>query len=454
MNMRKFVLLIFVSTFLFAGCGSSGEVTAQLTTEDLLGALPTVLDLPAGWSTAGSPKTSLEPKSGEIFGNCGKGNMDSRAIANNVVTHVKSPSFQRHTNEGWGELSLYSFGTEEDAKGFIDLTVSQANCPEGLEYEQVEGTRDSNNWKDGKVDIFIDESNDGSIWLVKKSISIGSASDGNADDAFFTSTSNSYFSRVIENYSGNESFGQTEKSMRIYERHGSLIISYVAGGVCCQYGFSNTEGDPPDTTPTFDDVSAYIDIFKPLVFDALRSGKSSKRDDDAPTRTTASSSVGAVKRFYDEIVRNTFLENCQYQSGDFSYCIASLECIEEKLTQEEFLYEENWLILRGELSDRMTDIMLACNPFDFNTFSSGDGKEAGSFGDAAIISREYDAVVRNTFLENCQYEGGYFSYCIASLECIEEKLTQEEFLYEENWLIVRGELSDRMTDVMAACLDL
>ncbi|SVE01915.1 uncharacterized protein METZ01_LOCUS454769, partial [marine metagenome] len=41
-----------------------------------------------------------------------------------------------------------------------------------------------------------------------------------------------------------------------------------------------------------------------------------------------------------------------------------------------------------------------------------------------------------------------------SLTLLQEKLTQEEFLYEENWLIVRGELSDRMTDVMAACLDL
>ena len=67
--------------------------------------------------------------------------------------------------------------------------------------------------------------------------------------------------------------------------------------------------------------------------------------------------------------------------------------------------------------------------------------------------QDYDAAVRNAFLENCQYEGGDLSYCSASLECIEGKLTQEEFLYEENWLILRGELSDRLTEVMAVCLN-
>ena len=66
--------------------------------------------------------------------------------------------------------------------------------------------------------------------------------------------------------------------------------------------------------------------------------------------------------------------------------------------------------------------------------------------------RDYDVAIRNAYLENCQYEGGDPSSCAASLECIEERLTQEEFEYEQNWIILRGELSDRMTDVLASCM--
>ena len=67
--------------------------------------------------------------------------------------------------------------------------------------------------------------------------------------------------------------------------------------------------------------------------------------------------------------------------------------------------------------------------------------------------RDYDVGVRNAYLQNCYYEGGDLSSCAASLECIEERLTQEEFEYEENWILLRGELSDRMTDILASCME-
>ena len=79
------------------------------------------------------------------------------------------------------------------------------------------------------------------------------------------------------------------------------------------------------------------------------------------------------------------------------------------------------------------------------------GLVAASCGGSSS-ERDYDVANRNAFLENCQYEGGDPSSCAASLECIEERLTQEEFEYEENWLILRGEFSDRMTDVLATCM--
>ena len=79
------------------------------------------------------------------------------------------------------------------------------------------------------------------------------------------------------------------------------------------------------------------------------------------------------------------------------------------------------------------------------------GLVAASCGGSSS-ERDYDVAIRNAFLENCQYEGGDPSSCAASLECIEEQLTQEEFEYEENWLFLRGEFSDRMTGVLATCM--
>ena len=68
---------------------------------------------------------------------------------------------------------------------------------------------------------------------------------------------------------------------------------------------------------------------------------------------------GAGGSPYDEEVRNNFLVNCQYEA-DASLCEKGLNCIEEKLSQDEFEYEENLLYLTGELSDRMADVMARC----------------------------------------------------------------------------------------------
>ena len=62
---------------------------------------------------------------------------------------------------------------------------------------------------------------------------------------------------------------------------------------------------------------------------------------------------------YDEEVRNNFLVNCQYE-GDASSCEKMLNCIEGKLSQDDFEYEENLLLLTGEFSDRMADVMARC----------------------------------------------------------------------------------------------
>ena len=256
---------------LLVGCGGSGEAApptttlppttttaAPLTTADLLGALPTVLNLPSGWSSSGDPDTSLDPQTGEGFGSCGKGNSHSRAIANNVVAFARSSDFMT-TEGGWSSLGLYSFGTEEDAKGFVALTVSQANCPDGLEFEQEEGE----NWEDGHVDLFLSAERDGQVWTVLEDISLGSAAGGDADEAFFVELRKQYLT-----HTENGAFGTKRNQIDIYERHGRLVIAHYTGGSCCSYGYSNVDATN-DYTPTFDEVSASLDILRPHVLDAL-----------------------------------------------------------------------------------------------------------------------------------------------------------------------------------------
>jgi len=67
-------------------------------------------------------------------------------------------------------------------------------------------------------------------------------------------------------------------------------------------------------------------------------------------------------------------------------------------------------------------------------------------------NRDYDEEVRDAFLTNCEYAGSTPSVCIGALECIEERLTQSDFEYEENIFLLTGEFSERMVEVMARCL--
>jgi len=68
-------------------------------------------------------------------------------------------------------------------------------------------------------------------------------------------------------------------------------------------------------------------------------------------------------------------------------------------------------------------------------------------------NRDYDEEVRDAFLTNCEYAGSSPSVCISALECIEERLTQSDFEYEENKLLLTGELFERMVEVTARCLN-
>ena len=68
-------------------------------------------------------------------------------------------------------------------------------------------------------------------------------------------------------------------------------------------------------------------------------------------------------------------------------------------------------------------------------------------------NRDYDEEVRDAFLTNCEYAGSSPSVCLSALECLEERLTQSDFDYDEHKLLLTGELSERMVEVTARCLN-
>lgn len=70
-------------------------------------------------------------------------------------------------------------------------------------------------------------------------------------------------------------------------------------------------------------------------------------------------SCGGEARRYDEEVRNNFLVECEVEA-DASSCARVLSCIEEEMTQDEFLYEESLMVLTDDLSDRLADVMARC----------------------------------------------------------------------------------------------
>ena len=70
-------------------------------------------------------------------------------------------------------------------------------------------------------------------------------------------------------------------------------------------------------------------------------------------------SCGGEARRYDEEVRNNFLVECEVEA-DASSCARVLSCIEEEMTQDEFLYEESLMVLTDDLSDRLADVVARC----------------------------------------------------------------------------------------------
>jgi len=80
----------------------------------------------------------------------------------------------------------------------------------------------------------------------------------------------------------------------------------------------------------------------------------------APVWTTASCQLHACGWDYESVIRGNFLRECERNGGTWSGCRKVLECIEYRMPQAKFEYEENFMLLTGEFSDEMAHVMASC----------------------------------------------------------------------------------------------
>ena len=106
--------------------------TTLAPSDQLVAALPTLADFPAGWTgpTSGTT-TDPAPSSGPRIGFCGGGDAETRAIAAGMDAYAGVQAFV--SPDGiYVESRLYGFPSPEAASAFIGQTWTNANaCPEG-----------------------------------------------------------------------------------------------------------------------------------------------------------------------------------------------------------------------------------------------------------------------------------------------------------------------------------
>ena len=224
------------------------------STENLFYMMPSASDLPPGWTTSGGlPDGSLQPAAGNGIGTCGGPNLDMRAVANNVVASLWSPSISTPKG-GTFYFAIYAFPNSDKAKDFLDSTRALVQCPSFPEYTMKEGSGP------GEYDGFEGTFGEGRVtWHVQESTAMGQAGETGADDSFAVQRSKTYSTRY-----GGISYGSKSTTWGIYEQRDKFaFVSWVTGS-CCSYGYNNS-ATASNYTPTFDDLRAGLDAIRPAI---------------------------------------------------------------------------------------------------------------------------------------------------------------------------------------------
>ena len=224
---------------------------AEPTIETLFTAVPSPLELPAGWTSSGGLGNSeLRPAEGNNLGNCGGPNADKRAISAGVVVAYLGPALL--TPSGYARIGLYAFRTAEAAQRFMDDTAAKSQCPSYPEYT-IPDSEFGGFGETQDVD-----------WTVRDSYSVGGAGVEIADSSFSILKTTESFTRLRRT-----DFGSRSEMHLVYERHDRIVIVSSLEGACCFYGFSNVETSV-EYRPTLADLTIGMDTIRPVILNKLR----------------------------------------------------------------------------------------------------------------------------------------------------------------------------------------
>ena len=233
-------------------------VARVATADNLVAALPTVLELPVGWEFSGDfYNTAPEPVTGPGSGFCGGDNAAARALAAGAVAMVHGNGYD--TPEfGWTSTDLYAFTSAETSKMFMTLTRDQAStCSGGYEYSLPEGDGP------GAYDGFSDEFGNDATWFLTDVGQVLELGVPGADEAFGVTVS----SYSYTNYQDAE-YGGTSTDVVQYERHGRVVFVTDLWGGCCEFGYNDL--DPAfDYTPTVEQTNMIAQQINPIVLQRL-----------------------------------------------------------------------------------------------------------------------------------------------------------------------------------------
>lgn len=220
--------------------------------DDLVAALPTAAELPAGFTTTATPPiTDPLALTGPFDGYCTGENAAARAEATGAVAMVMAPDARTDRREELN-LMVVAFANPSDAAAFTARTLAQVQCS-GVTYTVPEST----------ADLFGGDYGPDASWNVVESVATTPAPLGVADEAFDTA-----MTREFRASYGGFDYGTTVQTLGRYLRVGSIVIEVSLLGGCCSSGFSDV--DPArDYVPTTADLDSTVAVVLPVVLARL-----------------------------------------------------------------------------------------------------------------------------------------------------------------------------------------
>ncbi|MEM9467591.1 MAG: hypothetical protein AAGA90_19610 [Actinomycetota bacterium] len=223
---------------------------------ELLAALPSAPDVPAGWTDLDTELIDPEPRSGPGFGYCGGKNSAARAL--DAGAEGTAGVFDLVTaDETFVGVTVTAFPTATEAERYMTITRDALESCDSVEYdvpEFIEGVTEGDLWFDGFVDPFQPER----AWDVEESISFDPAPGGAGDDVILSWLGTTYTIAT----DGLKYRDRLQDLTRI-EQHDRFVLTFGTISRCCSLGYDWPDDFTEDDLTTPAELLTIADTLRP-----------------------------------------------------------------------------------------------------------------------------------------------------------------------------------------------